>query len=168
MCRRNPARASGRGQGEPALHAPGLVEMDDLQRGAHLVGDVDHQGLPAPGQVERQGEHVGDDGVLLPLGQVGAQGGGVAQGELRVVQTLVAGMGGAVGGVVQVQVVEQPRPGGGPVVPAEVTGQPEGHIGHEQGVLVAGDGEVVAPALHGADLAGVQQGAHALQEGGGV
>ena len=111
---------------------------------------------------------MGHDGVALLVRQVGAQGGGVAQGELRVVQALVARVGGAVGGIVEVQVVEQARPGGGPVVPAEVPGQPEGHVGHEQAVVEAGGGIVPLPLLHGGHLIALQQRAHALEEGGGI
>ena len=77
-------------------------------------------------------------------------------------------MGRGVGRVVEVQVVEQARPGGGPEVPAEVPGQPEGHIGHKQGVLIAGSIEVMPPLLHGFDLLGIQQGLDTFQKSGRI
>ena len=95
------------GGGEPPLNPAHPVEVGHLQGGAQLVGQVHRHRHPGPGQVHRQGEHMGHDGVALLVRQVGAQGGGVAQGELRVVQALVARVGGAVGGIVEVQVVEQ-------------------------------------------------------------
>ena len=109
---------------------------------------------------------MGEDGVGLTLGQIGAQRFGIAQGGHRMVKALVARVGGPVGGIVEVQVVEQARPGGGPLVPAKAPGQAEGSIGHEQGVLIAGDGKMVTPLLHRLDLRAFQQGSDTVQERG--
>ena len=77
-------------RGEDRTHFETLPDPEDLQRGAHFVGQGHGPGLPAAGKVDGQGPHVGLDDVALHLGQVG-QGAGVAEGELRVVQALVAG-----------------------------------------------------------------------------
>ena len=107
------------GRGQQPLDKPGTVEMGYLDGGTDFVRQVHHRRLPAPGQVGGQGKHMGEDGVGLPLSQIGAQRFGIAQGGHRMVKALVARVGGPVGGIVEVQVVEQARPGGGPLVPAK-------------------------------------------------
>ena len=156
----------GLGHGHEPPDEPGAVQVDHLDEGAQLVGQIHRNRFPAPGEVDGQREHVADDGVGLPLGEVGAQGPGVPEGELRVVETLVARVGVPVGGIVEVEVVEKPGPGGGPRVPAELFRHAVGDVGDEQRVLVTGGGIMPPPLLHGVDLLAFQQRGHAFQIGG--
>ena len=139
-----------------------VPQPGDLGGGAELVGQVDHVALPVAGHFFRQGPHVGDDDVLLLVGQPAAQLGGVFGGGLGVGEALVALVLAVVVGVIEVQVVEQPAPGGGHVVHAPAPGQAEGHVGHEDGVLVAVHAGVVGDGLHGAHLVAHQQVADAV------
>ena len=94
---------------------------------------------------------MGEDDVLLLGGQLHQLGGVAGRGH-RVVEALVARMGGLVVAVVQIQVVQQSHTGRHPVIPAQPAGQTEGHIGYKQRVVIGGDGEMVAPLLHGFHL----------------
>ena len=140
--------------GHPAGEAP---ETHHLCGGAQLVGQVDHQGLLVPGHFPGQRPHVGDDDVLLHGGETAAQGPGVLQGHHGVGEALVAVVGRLFPGIVEVEVVEEPRPGGGPVVQAPAAGQAIGHVGHAHRVLIAGGAGVVGELPHGTDLRGIQQ-----------
>ena len=133
------------------------IELGHFDGGAQLIRQIHRNGDPGAGHPHRQGPHMGDDGVGLPGAEVGAQSLGIAQGKHGVIQALVAGVGAAVGGVVQVQVVEQSRPGRLLAVPAEVLGDAVGHVGHKEGVLVTGHGKMVPPLTHGIDLLRGQQ-----------
>ena len=99
---------------QPTAQGNDAIQLGHFDGGAQLIRQVHRDGHPRAGQMHRQGEHVGDDGVGLSVAEVGAQGPGIAQGKHGVVQALVAGMGVAVCGVIEVQVVEQSRPGSGP------------------------------------------------------
>ena len=151
--------------GHSHLPHPGAAPVArHLGGGAELVGQIDHKSLPAAGHPPGQGPHVGDDDILLLGGEPPAEGLGVSEGELGVVEALVTGMGGAVLGIVEVQVVEQAAPGRRHIVQIPPPGQPEGDIGHEDRVLIAAGAGVVRDAFHGADLVGGEEISHAGDE----
>ena len=99
---------------------------------------------------------MGENDVLLLGGQVG-ECRGVAGGEAGMIEALVAGVGGFVLGIIQVQVVEQAPPGGGIGVQTQKASQSVGTVSHKQGVIQGGDGTVVFPSAHHPYLVGVQQ-----------
>ena len=62
--------------------------------------------------------------------------------------------------------MEQTCPRGSLVIPSKPPGQAESHIGYEQGMFIAGDGKVMAPAFHLIDLPALQQRGDTVQKGG--
>ena len=86
----------------------GTIDAAQLQGGAQGVHKVHQGGLTAVGTALGQGPHVGQNDVPLLVGQL-RQLVGVAQGGLRVVKALPAGVGRLILGVIQIQVMEQAR-----------------------------------------------------------
>ena len=99
---------------------------------------------------------MGEDNVLLLVGE-GGEGSGVPGGEPGVVETLVAGVGRFVPGVVEIQVVKQGSPDGSVHVQPEQPGHPVGTEGHKQGVVQRSHRTVVLPPAHHPHRLGVQQ-----------
>ena len=117
--------------------------------------------------MDGQGPHMGLDDIALLLAEDG-QGAGVAQGELRVIQALVAGMGGGVVAIIKVEVMEKAAPGAGTVVQTVAAAQAEGYVRHKDGVLVAVDAGVVGQGTHGLNLRGLEEILDAGEEGHAV
>ncbi len=100
---------------------------------------------------------MGDDDVLLHRGEAPAQGPGILQRSHRMGEALIAVVGGLVPGVIEIEVMEQPRSGRGPVVQAPAAGQTEGYIGHKDRMFIAGGAGVMGQRPHGLDFGGVQK-----------
>ena len=81
------------------------TDSGQLQTGTDGVHQIHQPGFQRSGKGPAQRPHVGENDVLLLGGQVG-ECRGVAGGEAGMIEALVAGVGGFVLGIIQVQVVE--------------------------------------------------------------
>lgn len=97
-------------------------DLHDFSRGAQLVGQADRGRLAAAGRPGGTGATCGPKCSFLPGGQAAAQRGRILRGGDRMGKALPVGGQGA--GVVEIQVVEQPRPRSGCCASAP-TGPPD-------------------------------------------